>query len=199
MSENKNKTTTSNAISFQDALPLGYLYLIVLGIVSDSIYYGILGINIMSFSSVLDVLLSPVSQITENYIITLIIIFIPLFSYFYSWWMQKITSKKKKETNKPKSGANLSPFQIWLVFTAFCIFGAFVGMGIGKGLATSKKMASGKLEVKHKITFNDGKTQSVHILGNNSAYIFFVGNEEKSPSITPIQGNIKKIEKLVDF
>ena len=49
----------------QDYLSFGYLYLLLLGIVSESIYYGLLGVSVLSYSDVLDVLLSPLTQL-EN-------------------------------------------------------------------------------------------------------------------------------------
>ena len=45
-----------NQISIQDYLSLGYIYLVVAGILFDATFYGILGINIIHYSSILDVL-----------------------------------------------------------------------------------------------------------------------------------------------
>ena len=39
------KTDFLSAWGFQDYLSFGYLYLLLLGVVSDSIYYGMVGIN----------------------------------------------------------------------------------------------------------------------------------------------------------
>jgi len=197
MSDTEPKTFSN--LSLRDALPLGYLYLIILGIFSDTIYYAILGINIMRFSTVLDVLLSPVSQITENYKSALFVVLIPAFSYFYSLLMQRFVKKAqaKKQTKKQLAvNLRLSPFQVWLMFTAFTIFSAYLGMGIGKGIATSRKMHSGKLDARHEITFNDNKTRKIRIVGNNSTYLFYVEDQEKTVTITPIEGNIKKIKKM---
>lgn len=184
-------------LSVSEMLPLGYLYLLILGIVSDSIYYGLLGINIISFSSVLDVLLSPVVQLTDNIIVPIFIIAMPLFSYFYIILMGRLTKHFVKPGQKTIK-IQVSMVDTWLFFTMFIIFSAFIGMGVGKGIATSKKMKAGSLSLKNKITFVNGESINVNVVGNNSSYIFYVIRGGKSVITSPIQNNIIKIEKLTE-
>ncbi len=189
------ETPSKLRLPISEMLPLGYLYLLILGIVSDSIYYGMLGVNIMSFSGILDVLLSPVVQMTDNLIVPIFIIAMPLFSYFYILLMDRVT-KRLAKSNKKTQKLNLSMMDTWLFFTTFIIFSAFIGMGVGKGVAASNKMKAGNLSVKSKITFLDGKSLDVRVIGNNSSYIFYVVKNGKSVVISPVQNNVARIEKL---
>ncbi len=193
--EQEKKSIPSN---FSDLLPLGYLYLLVLGIVSDSIYYGLLGINIISYSTILDVLLSPVSQITDNYKVLILIILLPAFAYFYMRLIRKWVEKKAEKSNKPIFALALSPIQLWLYFTAFVIFSGYVGLGLGKGTKMKERMESGDLLPRHRLTFQDGKSLEVRMVGNNSSYIFYVAKGAKSVTVVPIQDNITKIEMIED-
>jgi len=43
--------------SIQDYLSLGYLYLLILGIFKDAVFYGYLGVNFINYASVQDILL----------------------------------------------------------------------------------------------------------------------------------------------
>ena len=45
----------------KNLLPLGYLYLIILGILKESILYNQLDINILKYSSIMDIMISPIA------------------------------------------------------------------------------------------------------------------------------------------
>ena len=49
----------------------------------------------------------------------------------------------------------------------------------------------------HKITFMDQEKIEAKVLGGNSQYIFYVLENEKSVSISPIPGNVKTIDQLL--
>jgi len=53
-------------LKIQDYFSLGYVYLLILGIFKDVIYYGFLGINILEYASVADVLLSPIMYLGKS-------------------------------------------------------------------------------------------------------------------------------------
>nr|WP_309757508.1 hypothetical protein [Flavobacterium sp.] len=55
----------------QRTLPFGYLFLVVLGIIKESIYYYQVGINILKHSNIMDVLISPIADLTSTPIILL--------------------------------------------------------------------------------------------------------------------------------
>ncbi len=182
---------------FTEYLPLGYIYLILLGIVSDSIYYGILGVNIMSYSNVLDVLLSPIVNITSNLVLAVTFVGLPLFCYLYLLLIRKLTAKKDNtETNKKNFFTSLSFTQLWVVLTAFSVFSAFMGLGLGGGFATKKSLERKDFNLTHKLSFNDGETIQAKVIGNNGSYVFYVLKNQSQVVVSPIQNNIKKIEKI---
>ncbi len=68
---------------FTHYLPLGYLYLVILGIFRETITFYKLGVNYLSYASVMDVLLSPVAAITEDPLISGTVALYALFFYIY--------------------------------------------------------------------------------------------------------------------
>ena len=65
--------------SFQEIqgfLSIGYVYLIVMGILNETLYYNQIGIDILNYSNILDVLISPISKLTSS-ILRLIILSYP--------------------------------------------------------------------------------------------------------------------------
>ena len=189
-----NDKETSTLRTIIDALPLGYLYLLLLGIVSDSIFYGLIGINIISYSTILDVLLGPVVHLTESLIFPIAIILLPIMMYFYLKLVIKLTTRKKQ--NAPNLIVKFSLNRIWLFMTALVIFSAFIGFGLGGGLVIKKKIQDGDFTSNTRISFVHGNEVDVKVVGNNSTYIFYVEKGNRFVTISPIQNNISKIEKI---
>lgn len=176
-----------------DYLPFGYLYLLVLGIASDSIYYGMLGINIMSYSSILDVLLSPIASLTSNLVFPIVVIGMPLLNYFYlKFALARMTRNPK---HRPSRLASLPFNTLWLFFSGLVIFSAYIGYGIGAGQIVKKKLREKTLTADHIITYTNNDYQSVRKIGNNSGYVFYIEEGKDIVSVSPIPYNIKKIEE----
>ena len=70
-----------NIDKVQNLLPLGYLFLVILGIVKESIFYYQIGINIIKYSSIMDILISPIAAITSHPVFFIVIIV--LFIFFF--------------------------------------------------------------------------------------------------------------------
>ncbi len=185
---------TSTLRTIIDALPLGYLYLLLLGIVSDSIFYGLLGINIISYSTVLDVLLGPVVHLTESLIFPIVIILLPFLMYYYLKLIYKLTTRKNQ--NSSNFMVKFSLNQLWFFMSALVIFSSFIGFGLGGGLIMKKKIQDGDLTSNTRITFIQGHEIDATVVGNNSTYIFYVETGKNHVTVSPIQNNILKIEKL---
>ena len=185
--ENKSKVELPSikVDGFQDYISMGYLALLFLGILRETIYYRILGINILNYSSLIDVLLSPVSLLTEHIILIIALIVITaLFTYFLN----------RKESKEKKT------FIYWLFASTPMFFSVLFGMIIGNSVFKSTRI---KNEIKvaehkanHQILFNDNEKIDVKIIGQNSDYVFYVTESDDQISISPVKGNIKKIEKL---
>jgi len=72
-------------------LPFGYLFLILMGILKDSIYYYQFGINILRYSTIMDVLISPIAEFTSNPIILGAIILL----FIIHFYLPKFLAKNK--------------------------------------------------------------------------------------------------------
>jgi len=205
--ENKESTQSS----LQDYLSLGYLYLLVLGIVKDAIFYGFLGVNIINYSNIQDVLLSPIVFLTGDTKQTLIfwvgiILFCVIFR-IVSLGMKRYHIKNKdkdwykaqknyEKLNNYYSKENSASWLSMLPLVGLFLFSAFIGAGIGRGMKQSKKLKTGTLENTRQITFENKETLKVNLIGHNSEYLFYAAEKDTVVTIVPIRGNIKKIQNL---
>ncbi len=181
----------------QDYLSLGYIYLLVLGIASDSIYYGMLGINILSYSSVLDVLLSPIVHLTSSPIFPIVIILMPTLLYFYLKWLDKKIAKSNQEGGAKYLSPllkNYSMQMVWIVFSGWIVFSAYIGFGFGGGSKMKTILKSNDFSTPRTITFQNGESVNAKILGNNSGYIFYAEKGSSNVIVAPLPGNVRKIE-----
>lgn len=192
--------------SLQDYLSLGYLYLLILGIFKDTIFYGYLGVNFINYASIQDILLSPIILLTSNLKLLLaVFIVIPAFCwiviYCSKWYHNRNkendwykATKTYERWDKIFAGGNTYGFLIALII--YMLFGGFIGFGFGSGTKISEKLKIGELEMDHQITFTDKETLNINLIGHNSEYLFYAKEKDTTVTITPIQGNIKRIEKL---
>lgn len=196
MSDQAKKKRT---ITVQEYLSLGYIYLLLLGIVNDAIYYGFLGINVLDYASILDVLISPVSLLTGNIILPAVFLGVWIFGYFYFKYViprliKKEAEKKKKNIEEEvKKGMKIESFIVFMSFMLLCMF---VGIGIGMGGKRKEQLEAGELKMNHIIHFQDNRELRVKVLGQNSTYIFYVPENGKEVMISPIMSNITWIKKL---
>jgi hypothetical protein len=186
----------------QDYLSFGYLFLLALGIMRDAIYYGFVGINIINYSNILDVLLSPIAYLTESVSVPLILLGIvssiiwigkaaPRIhkKYRIKPWYRKLVNVNKTDEMYAKP----TSVSTGLIFSAILIAAFYLGSGIGSGMKTAERMKTNDFEMKETITFIDNSVEHVKILGQNSGYIFYVKKNKNSVSITPISGIVKEI------
>lgn len=188
----------------QAILPLGYLYLVVLGILKETVFFYQIGINILNYSSIMDILISPVATFVSQPIIFLVIIsifilcfYLPTFLYKndHKKWVKKSFELKKVKGDLPddeiKNYYNIVSFR-FLIIQLLCIY---LGFGFGDGYNTSKKIKNNKLHYDYKLNYNTGESEIVSVLKSNSVYYFYVSKGEKTVKIAPI-GGIKNIELI---
>lgn len=193
-----------NTKSFQEIqgyFSFGYLYLIILGILNETLFYNQIGVNILNYSSILDVLISPISRLTSN-IRTLGVFVVILFLAFNlpgilskkkdRSWFKKFIKLKENVATQDEVKYALTKKCFFLV--AIGLFGFFIGSGSGKGSKLEKKIETGKIEYNDKITFISGDKLDVEIIGTNSTYLFYLYKESQKVQIAPIDGSIKKFE-----
>ena len=203
--ENNQQIQKESNYNLQDYLSLGYVFLLILGVLNQTIYYGFLGINYIEYSSVLDVLLSPIAVITSDRIIFItFLVLIPLMIGYFRlmhFFYKKLARKEKYQSgkNKEKMDKILSSFEkkySVIPFILFVIISMFIGLGVGSGIKIKKRINSFDYNYNNQLTFEDGETKKIKMLGKNSLYVFYVTKDTKEVSVSPIEGNIKTIQNL---
>jgi hypothetical protein len=181
------------------------VFLLILGVCHETIYYKFLGVNILDYSSILDVLISPVAVMFGNLFLGLAVVVVIILGYgymkllprYYKWLgtkkkyqegKHKLKLEKANEMLKGKNGP--------LIMSAFYVFCLFIGLGIGRGHKTMQKIDENDVKLSHIVTFEDGEQQKIKMLGKNSLYVFYIAGGNEEVSIAPIDGNIKLIQKL---
>lgn len=84
-------------VCIQDYVSLGYIYLLGVGVMPDAIYYQKLGVNVLHFTSVLDVLVSPIAFMVKRPVIIALLV---VLQFFVRWIQRRI--KKNQEIERTK-------------------------------------------------------------------------------------------------
>lgn len=191
--------------SLQDILSLGYIYLLVVGLFGDSIFYSFLGVNILSYSNVIDVLLSPIITLIGVPLLGVMLLCIPLLFGGMLLFQRHIHLKNREKPayqakhNIEQLDKNFSKKGIrtgLIIATIFAIFSGFIGFGLGGGNKMKKRMESGDFEPDTLVEFIDGGQKQVKLVGHNSDYLFFLEPGKKRLTIAPIPGNVKLVKEL---
>lgn len=204
MEDNRNKTydLLSNVQNF---LSLGYLFLLVLGLIREAVFYGFIGINILTYSGITDALMSPLALITESIIIPVTLIGIGIFfwsrihygpklveKYKHKKWFNRLCNVEKIERNRKQNDGPSG--QISLILMALVFF--YLGTGIGSGIKAKSLLSQDEVEINAKLVFISGEQEKVRILGQNGTYVFYLEDGTDGVVIAPILANIRKIERI---
>lgn len=186
----------------QKTLPFGYIFLVALGIIKESIYYYQVGINILKYSNIMDVLISPIADLTSTPIIllgfTIFILVLYLASFLISKNFNKDWLKKKIGSKKPLSDITEEEVRAYfgkyfISMFAFSLLCFFLGLGLGSGSKVASKISNNELKYDYAITFGDGQTKEIYLIGSNSSNYFYVEKGNKNVKISPV-GAIKSVE-----
>lgn len=184
----------------QTLLPIGYLFLVVMGILKESVFFYQLKINILKYSTIMDILISPIADLTANPILLLgfivvitvtILLLLSVYNNRHKSWVRKILNVKENESPDELLKDKLG--KIFLLFISIGALSFFLGLGIGGGIKMKKKITENKLVYQQKLTFNTGETDNIYLIDANSAYYFYLTKGNKSIKIAPI-GAVKNIE-----
>ena len=192
--------------SVQELLSLAYLYLLALGVLSDALYYGVLGVSYLNFTTILDALISPVSMLTNNYILSITLIGMFGLMYLYLTklmpylfnrykdrkWYRKMTNIEKAQKRMDLLAEKKNIFKSM----AFFFFLFFVSMRLGMGIGMNSRIGSSEHTVNYTLVFKDNTSIDVKKIGQNSIYFFYVKKEETIVTATPILDNIKEIKRI---
>lgn len=183
-------------------LPLGYLYLIILGILKESLCYNQLGINYLNYSSIIDTLIGPIADLTSSFEITIAVITIIILLVCLNFILNKFYDKKISQKIVGLKENNLSEKEIkthirnWIyIFVAIGLLSFFLGIGWGKGHKIDNKIKTGKIEYNRIFKFNSGESKEVFLIGSNSQYYFYTTKTNKNIKIAPI-ASIEEIEVI---
>lgn len=191
-----------NIDKIQNLLPLGYLFLVVLGIVKESIYYYQIGINIIRYSSIMDILISPIATILIHPIFFIVIL--ALFIFYYNLpkillknedkkWVQKNFGKPNFK-NEPTEDEKIEYYNIAAIKSlSVFLISIFLGYGFADGFSASNAIKNNNLHYNYKLNYTDEQSENIFILGNNTAYYFYVSQNNPTIKITPVS-SIKNIE-----
>lgn len=180
-------------------LPLAYLFLIVLGILKESLFYFQVGINIMNYASIVDVIMSPIAELTSSTTVLIGCIISSFFPFILIIILKKYSHKKwtyyftnEKDINQYSEEIKVEKYNM-LAFTylASGYIGYFIGFGFINGGKIADKIANNTIQYEDQLFLNSGETKKCHILGSNSQY-FFIINSLKSTEIVPL-GSITSI------
>lgn len=196
-----------NKLNFQELLSLGYIYLLILGVFTDSIYYSFFDVHIIAHSDVLDILLSPIAILTESLIIPLFIIFSSATIYFIRVKLSpklhaknrlKESYRKKHNVEKLDRVYSRKPTLSELAPAfALILFAMFIGIRVGSGWKLKQRMENKDFYYLNVITFQNQEKVNASIIGQNSLYVFYVAEGDDKLTIAPIAQNIKLITKRI--
>ncbi len=186
----------------QSLLPLGYLYLVVLGILKETVVFYQLGINILKYSTVMDILISPIAVMTSHPIVFIVMMLVSYYPFLIrnlfmkhseKKWVRQFFAIKKIKSEMPEEEAVEYADSLFLRSFMALFFSIFLGFALMEGWSVSKDIHSGQLEYKHKIYYNTGDAEEVSLIDSNIEYYFYVPKGSKNIRITPT-GAIKSIE-----
>ncbi|HCA05844.1 hypothetical protein [Chryseobacterium sp.] len=188
----------------QAFLPLGYIYLIILGLLKETILFYPLGINILKYSSLTDILISPVSDMISNPILILVVLSVVLLffliqlliiKYSHTNVVQKILKSYRLNPDLDKRDLRKAMIPSFVILAGFELLALFVGLGIGQGEKIKKRLDTQTLKENYILTASSGETNPVYLIDINSIYYFYIKKGEKKIKIAPV-GSIGHLEVI---
>lgn len=188
----------------QGLLPLGYLYLIILGLLKESILFYQLGINILKYSSITDILISPIADMASSPILIIIVISVivlfflfqtVLFKNSHKNWSKKLLGSYKIDADSDKQELKKKLIPVFAILVALELLALFIGLGIGEGININKRIDTQNLKYNYKITSSSGEPTEIYMIDINSSYYFYVTKGDTCIKIAPV-GTINSLEVI---
>ncbi|MHC0441934.1 hypothetical protein [Flavobacterium sp. 3-210] len=185
----------------QKLLPFGYIFLVIMGILKESFFYYQLGINILKYSTIMDILISPIAEFTSHPVILISILGLFIFHSFLPKILTKHSGKKivqkafELESTEGMSETEMKSYfnGISIKSLAIVLSSFFLGYGIAGGYFVSSQIKNNKLKYKHTLNFNSGESEQVYLINNNSLYYFYITKGSKTIKIAAL-GSVKSLE-----
>jgi len=175
----------------QSLLPIGYVLLVLMGMVNEAIYYKQFQINIFEYSEIFDFLIAPFKKI--EYILFLSFAFgMAIITFAFDRFLQNRFPKLHNTVNF--GAANKSWFS---AYRYFGVLTTFLVLLIFYSSKNSQKQRNNLLDQQASdilIEFNASDQESLQAkkIGGNKNYIFVL-DKEAQVHIIPTSGAIKQI------
>ena len=183
--------------SVSELLTLGYVYLLILGIANQSLFYGLLGVNFLAWSDVLDVLISPIALLTDHPGRLAVLVLLVAFLYPYTMWIQSLARKRRHAAGGESLQKEETPLlNAWLVYSACVLVFGYIGFAAGSGVELRKRLAEGDARIDHRIEFHEGKAVEVELVGKNAGFLFYFTLGDTELSIVPLADNVHRVQRL---
>jgi hypothetical protein len=183
-------------LSIQDYITIGYLYLVILGIINIVIYYSSFEINIFDYISITDILLAPVNMLFLSYEFTaMVIIAVGILSYlskFLAIGVNYISEKWAIKFNKPSISVAFSPVLVFIILFSY----VFLVLSVDMAESVKQRVDTKAFKPNTILTLSDNAQKNVKVIATTSMYIFYVELGENIVNIMPISGNVKSIKKI---
>jgi hypothetical protein len=175
--------------------------LLVIGMSKEVVRYLLWDINILAYSGLSDILLSPLEVLQENYFVILLPPFVLLSVYVLLQTAKEMRTRRIWYKGLRKRWIFLlSRMELNWAGHIFIYFSFVIGIGVGgavnKAKSVEKQIATKTLVMSHQLAFRDQETLTVSIIGQNHDFIFYVIEGSQEISISPIEGNVKRITPL---
>jgi hypothetical protein len=186
----------------QKLIPFGYLFLVVMGILKESVIFYQLGINILKYSTLMDILISPIATLTTHPITFLATICIFVICYYlpsilyrndHKKWIKKMFELKQTKLDLPEIEIKKYYAFISIKFLAVGLLSVYLGYGTAEGFMTAKRIREGKLKYDYTLNYSNGGSEQISLININTVYYFYLSKGSKTIKIAPI-GAIKNIE-----
>ncbi|MBL1219940.1 hypothetical protein JET18_03770 [Chryseobacterium sp. L7] len=182
------------------------MYLIILGLLKETLLFYPLGINILKYSSLTDILLSPISDMISNPILILMVVSVVVLffliqvlfiRYSHTNLVQKIMKSYRMNPDLDKRELRKVMIPVFVILAGFELLALFVGLGIGQGAKIKKKLETQTLTQNYILTSGSGEKSPVYMIDINSIYYFYIKKGEKQIRIAPVGsiGNLEVINK----
>ncbi len=168
----------------------------MLGILNQSLFYGLLGVNFLAWSDALDVLISPIALLTGDlkFLVTVVLLIAVLYPYMK--WIRSISRKKRKQRGLGDDENEAPLVQAWLTYSAIVLVFGFIGFGGGSGSGIRERLAAGEAQIDHPVEFHDGRTAEVELVGKNTGFLFYFSPGDSALSIVPLADNVHRVQRI---
>lgn len=179
--------------NIEKLLPFGYLFLVLIGILKQSVFYNQFGINILDYSSLMDILISPISDLAAHPQIFFVLLSFILFIYFTFLFLAKNYNKpigqKFFKSNSKLMSMTQEEVQIhfgnrFLLLSTLGLLSFFLGIGIGTGKKVKEKIEQQTITYDYLLKIDQTEKQ-IYLLGVNSLNYIYIEKGNNNVKISP--------------